>query len=136
MMKAIVCEEYGLPEVREIDKPSIPDDGVLVHVRASSVNPYNWHTATGTPFIARMGGGLRKPKSTTLGSDFAGTVDAVGSGVERFRPGDEVFGAKDGAFAEYVCVSEDGPVAPKPANLTFEQAAAVPLAAITALQAL
>ena len=138
-MKAIVYDKYGSTEVlelREIDKPAVPDDGVLVRVHASSVNPLDWHTMTGLPYVARLQAGLLKPRRTTLGTDFAGTVEAVGDNVKQFQPGDEVFGAKAGAFAEYVCVSEDRAVVPKPANVSFEQAAAVPVAAITALQGL
>ena len=138
-MKAIVYEKYGSPDVlelREIEKPAVTDDGVLVRVRASSVNPTEWYSVTGTPYVARPSMGLRKPKSGRLGTDFAGTVEAVGRNVQRFRPGDEVFGGKGGAFAEYVCVPEDRSVVPKPANVTFEQAAAVPIAALTALQGL
>jgi NADPH:quinone reductase-like Zn-dependent oxidoreductase len=138
-MKAIVREKYGSPEVlefREIDKPAVADDGVLVRVHASSVNPMDWYAMTGLPYIARMQAGLLKPKRRTLGADFAGTVEAVGENVTQFQPGDEVFGVKAGAFAEYVSVSEDRAVAPKPPNVTFEHAAAVPVAAITALQGL
>jgi NADPH:quinone reductase-like Zn-dependent oxidoreductase len=137
-MKAIVYNKYGSPDVlelREIDKPVPTDDEVLVRIRASSVNPAEWYAMTGL-FVARMGMGLLKPKNTRLGVDFAGVVEAVGGNVKQFRPGDEVFGGKNGAFAEYVCVREDRGVALKPANVTFEQAAAVPTAALTALQGL
>jgi NADPH:quinone reductase-like Zn-dependent oxidoreductase len=100
------------------------------------VNPLDWHFIEGTPYVMRpMGVGLRKPKDTRLGVDFAGTVEAVGKNVTKFKPGDEVFGGRTGAFAEYVCVREARAVAAKPANITFEQAASVPIAAITALQA-
>ena len=136
-MKAMVYERYGQPEVlelREIDPPPLTDDGVLVHVRAASVNPFDWHMLTGTPYLARLQAGLRKPKSQVLGVDFAGTVEAVGKDVTAFQPGDDVYGGKGGAFGEYVCVRKS--VAHKPANLSFEEAAAVPMAAITALQAL
>jgi NADPH:quinone reductase-like Zn-dependent oxidoreductase len=136
-MKAIVCERYGSPDVlelREIDKPAVGEDDVLVQVHASSVNPLDWHVVTGTPFIARLTDGLRKPKSSALGVDLAGQVEAVGRNVKRFQPGDEVFGAKRGAFAEYVLAPENLLV-PKPANLGFDQAAAAPVAAVTALQA-
>src|SRR5262249_40944261 len=115
-------------------KPELTDDGVLVRVRAASVNAGDWYTLTGTPYVARVQMGLLKPRSQLLGTDFAGTVEAVGRDVTQFRPGDEAFGGRSGAFAEYVCVSVG--VAPKPANLTFEQAAAVPVAALTALQGL
>ncbi len=105
-------------------------------VRAASVNPYDWHFIEGTPKIMRLGVGLRKPKDTRLGVDFAGTVEAVGKNVTQFKPGDEVFGGRGGAFAEYVCARANRAVALKPANLTFEQAASVNIAGITALQAL
>jgi len=138
-MKALVYERYGPPDVlelREVDKPVVGDDEVLVRVHATSVNPVDWHTMTGTPYLVRLESGLRKPKREVLGVDFAGAVEAVGRNVHRFQPGDEVFGARDGAFAEYVCVREDRAVALKPANVTFEQAAAVPVAALSALQGL
>jgi len=147
-MKAIVRDTYGSEEIlelREVDKPEVTDDGVLVRVRAASVNRGDWYSLTGTPYVARMQLGLLKPKTNRLGVDFAGTVEAVGRDVTQFRPGDEVFGGRSsGAFAEYVCVRVAAPlrrfqsfiVAPKPANLTFEQAAAVPVAALTALQGL
>jgi NADPH:quinone reductase-like Zn-dependent oxidoreductase len=136
-MKAIVRDRYGSFRLGEIDKPPVPDDAVLVRVRASSVNPVDWYDMTGRPYFARfLGGGFRRPKDPRLGSDFAGTVEAVGPGVTRFRPGDDVFGLKGGSYAEYVCVPEDGPMAPKPAGVTFEQAGAVGVAALTALQAL
>jgi NADPH:quinone reductase-like Zn-dependent oxidoreductase len=138
-MKAIVRDTYGSPDVvelREIDRPPVSDDGVLVRVHAASVNPVDWHMLTGTPYLVRMESGLRRPKNDVLGTDFAGTVEAVGKDVKRFQPGDEVFGAKRGALAEYVCVPEDRAMARKPSNVTFQEAAAVPVAAITALQAL
>jgi NADPH:quinone reductase-like Zn-dependent oxidoreductase len=138
-MKAIVRNKFGSPDVLElqdIDRPVAADDEVLVRVRAASVNPADWHSLTGTPYLMRMQGGLRKPKDPRLGVDFAGTVEAVGGSVTQFQPGDEVFGGRNGAFAEYVCVREDRGVVPKPASLTFEQAAAVPVAALTALQGL
>jgi NADPH:quinone reductase-like Zn-dependent oxidoreductase len=137
-MRAIVRNTYGSPDVlelQEIEKPDPTDDEVLVQVRAASVNPADWYTLTG-PFIARIPNGLLKPKSNRLGIDFAGTVEAVGRNVTQFRPGDEVFGGRSGALAEYVCVPEDRAVVLKPANVTFEQAAAVPVAALTALQGL
>jgi NADPH:quinone reductase-like Zn-dependent oxidoreductase len=105
-------------------------------VRAAAVNPLDWHYMRGTPYVMRLGTGLRKPKVTQLGVDFAGTVEAVGKNVTKFKPGDDVFGGRTGAFAEYVTVHEDRAVALKPASLTFEQAAAIPIAAITALQGL
>lgn len=135
-MKAVVHESYGPPEVLkivELEKPEVPDDGVLVRVRASSVNIAEWYGMTGL-FLARLGGGLFKPKDTRLGADFAGVVEAVGKDVSDFKPGDEVFGGRGGAYAEYVTVKKA--IAHKPANITFEEAAAVPTAAITALQGL
>ena len=136
-MKAIVCHRYGSPDVlqlQDVDRPVVKDDGVLVRIHSASVNPLDWHTLTGKPYLLRMTG-LRKPKRAIQGVDAAGRVEAVGRNVTLFQPGDEVFGASSGAFAEYVCVSEDRIVL-KPANLTFEQAAAVPVAAFTALQSL
>jgi NADPH:quinone reductase-like Zn-dependent oxidoreductase len=138
-MKAFVLHSYGAPDVlklTDIDRPEPSDDEVLVRVRATSVQPYDWHGMRGEPYIARlMPGllGLRRPKISIMGADIAGQVEAVGGNVTEFRPGDEVFALlKGGGFAEYVCVREDE-LAPKPTNLSFEQAAAVPLAAITAL---
>src|SRR6266436_7919666 len=138
-MKAIVYCDYGLPNLKlqEIEKPTPADDQLLVRVRAASVNPYDWHFVEGTPKIMRlMGVGLRKPKDTQLGVDFAGTVEAVGKNVTQFKPGDDVFGGRSGAFAEYVCRRAEGAIALKPANITFEQAASVNIAGITALQGL
>ncbi len=135
-MKAVVHESYGPPEVLkivEVEKPAVPDDGVLVRIRASSVNIAEWYGMTGL-FLARLGGGLFKPKNTRLGADFAGVVEAVGKDITDFKPGDEVFGGRGGAFAEYVTVKKA--IAHKPANVTFEEAAAVPTAGITALQGL
>jgi len=125
-------------KLEEIDKPIIPDDGVLVRVHASSVNIVDLFSLTRTAYIARILTGLLKPKREVLGTDFAGTVEAVGKSVTQFQVGDQVFGGRlgCGALAEYVCVPEDGAVVRKPANLTFEQAAVVGVAAITALQAL
>jgi NADPH:quinone reductase-like Zn-dependent oxidoreductase len=141
-MMAVVQDTYGSPDVlelRDIDEPKIKDDQVLVHVHAASVNPADWHLLRGKPYIARLQLGLRKPKDRVLGCDVAGRVEAVGRNVTMLRPGDEVFGSPFmhgfGAFAERVSVSEDL-LAPKPANLSFDQAAAVPLAASTALQGL
>ncbi len=136
-MKAVVYHQYGPPEVlehRDVDNPVPADDEVQVRVHAASVNPLDWYAITGRPYVVRLPGALRRPNEERLGVDFAGTVEAVGKDVTRFRPGDEVFGGRTGAFADYVCVRRA--VAPKPANLTFEQAAAVPVAAITALQGL
>jgi NADPH:quinone reductase-like Zn-dependent oxidoreductase len=139
-MKAVVYHDYGAPdnlELQEIEMPAVKDDEVLVEVHAASVNWHDVHFLTGTPFMARiMAGGLLKPKNRVLGSDVAGRVEAVGANVRQFRPGDEVFGStRHGCFAEYVCVSEEEVVS-KPANLTFEEAAAVGAAASTALQGL
>jgi NADPH:quinone reductase-like Zn-dependent oxidoreductase len=137
-VKAIVFERYGPPDVlqlKEIEKPTPKDNEVLVRVLAASVNAYDWHMMSGKPFLVRlMGGGLLKPKDTLLGSDFAGRVEAIGKDVKQFKPGDEVYGM-GGGFAEYVCRREDR-VALKPVNLSFEEAAAVPMAAVTALQGL
>ncbi len=138
-MKAIVYCDYGLANLKleDVEKPVPSDDQILVKVRAASVNPYDWHFVEGTPKIMRMMGvGLRKPKDTRLGVDFAGTVEAVGKNVTQFKPGDDVFGGKGGAFAEYVCRRAEGAVALKPASITFEQAASVNIAGITALQAI
>lgn len=139
-MKAIVYTRYGPPDVlqfREVEKPEPADDEVLVKVHAASVNPFDWHLMRGEPFPVRLAiGGLLAPKRTILGSDIAGRVEAIGKRIGELRPGDEVFGGVGlGGFAEYVCVSETKLVL-KPANLSFEQAAAVPIAAITALQGL
>src|SRR5213078_3792010 len=137
-MRAIVYCDYGLANLKleDVEKPVPNDDQVLVKVHAASVNPLDWHFIEGTPKIMRaMGVGLRKPKDTRLGVDFAGTVEAVGKNVTQFKAGDEVFGGRDGAFAEYVCPRADRAVTLKPANITFEQAASVNIAGITALQA-
>src|SRR5438445_2816610 len=138
-MKAIVYCDYGSANLKleDIEKPVPNDDQLLVRVRAASVNPYDWHFVEGTPKIMRgMIGGLRKPKDTRLGVDFAGTVEAVGKNVTQFKPGDEVFGGKGGAFAEYVTPRADRAVAVKPANVSFEEAASVNIAGLTALQAI
>jgi NADPH:quinone reductase-like Zn-dependent oxidoreductase len=138
-MKAIVYRCYGPPTVlkfEDIPKPIPADDRVLVKVHAASVNPLDWHYMQGKPYIMRPEAGFGKPASIHMGADFAGTVEAVGKNVTRFKTGDEVFGDRDGAFAEYVSVSEKGAMALKPSNMTMEQAAAVPIAGITALQAL
>lgn len=138
-MKAIVQDEYGPPDVlelREIAAPVVADDDVLVRVHAASANPADWHFMRGVPYVLRPGAGLAKPKNKVLGRDIAGSVEAVGQDVTQFHAGDEVFAnVESGGFAEYACVSESL-LAPKPSNLTFEQAAAVPLAALTALQGL
>ncbi|HEX7373690.1 MAG TPA: NAD(P)-dependent alcohol dehydrogenase [Steroidobacteraceae bacterium] len=138
-MKAALRCEYGAPEVVEIaqvEKPVPGEHEVLVKVRAAAVNPLDWHYLRGTPYLMRLESGLRKPKVTRLGVDFAGVVAAVGPKVTGFKPGDEVFGGRNGSFAEYVIVRDDRAIVPKPASVTFEQAAAVPIAAVTALQAL
>src|SRR6267154_1536413 len=137
-MKAIVYCDYGVANLKlaEIAKPTPTDDQILVKVHAASVNPLDWHFIEGTPMIMRaLGVGLRKPKDTRLGVDFAGTVETVGKNVTQFKPGDEVFGGRDGAFAEYVCRRADRAVTLKPANISFEQAASINIAGITALQA-
>ncbi len=138
-MKAIVYEKYGSPDVlelREVKKPIPKDNEVLIKVHAASVNAYDWHFLTADIFLIRlMGGGLLKPKNTRLGADIAGRVEAVGRNVKQFQPGDEVFGMVRGGFAEYACAPENV-LALKPINLSFEEAAAVPMAAVTALQGL
>jgi NADPH:quinone reductase-like Zn-dependent oxidoreductase len=139
LMKAVVYRCYGPPDVlkvEDIEKPTPKDNQVLVKVRAASVNPLDWHYMRGKPYFMRMMAGFGTPDQPRLGVDFAGTVEAVGPKVTRFKPGDDVFGGRTGAFAEYVTVREDRAVMLKPANVTFEQAASVPIAAITALQAL
>src|SRR3989475_4950482 len=136
-MKAIVYHSYGSPDVlrlEEIEKPTAGDDEVLIKVRAAAVNPLDL-LFRGTSYMVRIMTGLRKPKDTRLGVDMAGQVEAVGRNVTQFKPGDAVFGTCKGAFAEYVCTSESALVV-KPDNVTFEQAASVPIAAITALQGL
>jgi len=139
-MKAVVYTDYGSPdvlEIRDIKRPVPNDDQVLIRVRAASINPLDWHYIEGTPYIMRaFGVGLRKPKDPRLGVDMAGEVEAIGKNVTQFKPGDEVFGGRNGAFAEYVCARADRAIALKPSNITFEQAASVPIAAITALQGL
>jgi len=137
-MKAIVYHRYGSPDVlqwEEIEKPIPGDNEVLIRVRAASVNPLDWHFMRGLPYVVRIPAGLRKPKVTGLGVDVAGQVEAVGRNVTQLKPGDEVFGSCRRAFAEYVCASESSLVM-KPDNVTFEQAASVPVAAFTALQGL
>ncbi|GMQ85971.1 MAG: NAD(P)-dependent alcohol dehydrogenase [Acidimicrobiia bacterium] len=143
-MKAIVYRQYGSPDVLElqdVEKPVVGDDGVLIRVHAASVNRSDWETLTAHPVYVRLGGaGFLKPKRTILGSDIAGRVEAVGDNVTQFRPGDEVFGDilwhGLGGFAEYVSVSENAPLVLKPTSMTFEEAAAIPQAAVLALQGL
>ena len=142
-MKAIVQTEYGSPDVlslAEVDQPLVPDNGVLVKVHAASVDAGVWHLMRGTPFLIRLiYGGVRKPKYTILGSAIAGRVEAVGKAVTQFQPGDEVFGDLSesgfGGFAEYVCAPEAA-LALKPSNLSFEEAATIPVSGLAALQAL
>jgi NADPH:quinone reductase-like Zn-dependent oxidoreductase len=137
-MKAIIQDSYGSAAIlqsREVDVPKIGDEQVLVRVRAAGVNPADWAVMSGLPYVARPVYGLRRPKIDVRGTDVAGTVEAVGSLVTRFEPGDEVFGSADGSYAEYAAADETT-LAPKPANLTFEEAAAVPMAGQVALQAL
>ncbi|MED7927108.1 NAD(P)-dependent alcohol dehydrogenase [Nonomuraea sp. LP-02] len=135
-MKAIRHHAYGGPDVLELQDVPTPEPGdedVLIRVRAAAVNPGDWHLMHGVPYVLRAMSGPSRPKNSALGADFSGQVEAVGRGVTAFRPGDEVFGCAGGTFAEYVTVRQDGPLLPKPAGLTFEQAAAVPTSAVTAL---
>ena len=138
-MKAIVYTKYGSPDVlqlKDVEKPTPKDDEVLIKVYAASVNKYDWHFLTADIFLIRLtGGGLLKPKDTRLGADIAGRVEAVGRNVKQFQPNDEVFGMIQGGFAEYACAPENA-LALKPANSSFEEAAAIPMAAVTALQGL
>ena len=137
-MKAIVYCDYGAPDVLKLEtiaKPVPNDDQVLIKVRAASVNPYDWHFMRGEPYVMRIGNGLRKPKNTRIGVDFSGVVEAVGKNVTQFKPGDEVFGGRSGAFAEYIVMLEKNLI-PKPENISFEQAGAVQIAGLTALQGL
>lgn len=139
-MKAIVYRKFGSPDVlrlEEVEKPAPKDNEILIKVRAASANAFDWRHLRADPFFIRfMGAGLLRPKHTILGADIAGQVEAVGGGVTKFHPGDEVFGDGGyGGFAEYVCVSADRMV-PKPSGITFEEAAAVPMAGLTALQGL
>jgi NADPH:quinone reductase-like Zn-dependent oxidoreductase len=137
-MTAIVQDAYGSPDVlrlREIDTPVIGDDEVLIRVHAAGVDQGVWHLMAGLPYLLRIAGfGLRAPKNPVRGSDVAGRIEAVGDDVTRLRPGDEVFGTCRGSFAQYACARADR-LAPKPSNLTFEQAAAVPISGYAALQA-
>ena len=138
-MKAAVRRCYGSPEVvrlEDVPKPTPADNEVLVKVHAASVNPYDFHVMEGTPYLIRAGIGFGQPQDPRFGVDFAGTVEAVGKKVTRFAPGDEVFGGQEGAFAEYVTMSETDTLALKPDKVSFEQAASLPIAGVTALQAL
>ena len=138
-MKAIVYTKYGSPDVlhlKEVEKPTPKDDEVLIKIHAASVNAYDWHFLTADIFLIRlMGGGLLKPKNTRLGADIAGRIETVGRNIKQFQPGDEVFGMVKGGFAEYACAPESA-LALKPVNTSFDEAAAIPMAAITALQGL
>lgn len=139
VMKAITHRCYGSYEVlrlEDVPRPTPSDEEVLVRVRAAAINPLEWHYVHGVPYIMRLSSGLGRPDDVRLGVDFAGTVEAVGGNVTGFRPGDDVFGGRNGALAEYVVVRQDRIIAHKPANVSFEDAAAVPVAATTALQAL
>jgi NADPH:quinone reductase-like Zn-dependent oxidoreductase len=139
-MKAFVHHEYGSPDVLRLEdvlKPVPGDDQILVRVRAAAVNPLDWHFIEGAPYVARLlAMGALAPEIQRVGVDFAGTVEAVGRNVTHLKPGDDVFGGKTGALGEYVCVSADGAIVLKPPGVTFEQAASVPVAAVTALQGL
>ena len=138
-MKGVVAHCYGAPEVLKLEqvaKPTPADDQLLVKVHAAALNPVDWHTMRGSPYLMRIASGFGAPKDPRVGVDFAGTVEAVGKNVTRFKPGDEVFGGADGAAAEYVVVRDSRGVALKPANVSFEQAASVAVAALTALQGL
>jgi NADPH:quinone reductase-like Zn-dependent oxidoreductase len=138
-MKAFIYRCYGSSEVLELvdlPKPKPADNEILVRIHAAAVNPLDWHYMRGSPYFMRLMAGIGAPKDTRLGVDFAGTVEAVGANVTRFKPGDEVFGGRTGAFAEYVTMPEDRAVVRKPPNVSFEEAAAIPIAAVTALQAL
>ena len=139
LMRAIVYRCYGAPDVlkvENIEKPVPAATQVLVKVRSASVNPYDWHFMRGKPYVMRLEAGIGAPKETRFGVDYAGTVEAVGPDVKTFKRGDEVFGARTGAFAEYVIVREERMIVPKPADVTFEQAASIGIAGTTALQAL
>ena len=137
-MRAILYRCYGPPAVLRLEltpRPVPTDNQILVRVHAAAVNPLDWHFLRGEPYVMRLSSGLGRPAAPQLGVDFAGTVEAVGKDVTRFKPGDAVFGGRNGAFAEYLAVRADRAVVLKPANVSFEEAAAVPVAAITALQA-
>lgn len=139
-MKAVRYRCYGAAgdvlEYRDVEKPVPADDEVLVRVHAAAVNPLDYHYMRGSPYLMRLGTGIGAPKDTRLGVDFSGTVEAVGRDVTKFRTGDEVFGGRSGAFGQYVVVPQDRAIALKPANVSFQEAAGVGIAAVTALQAL
>ena len=138
-MQAIMSRCYGSPDVLKLEtvaKPAPGPDDVLVKVRAAGVNPLDWHYMRGSPYVMRLSSGLGVPAEPRLGVDFAGTVETVGANVSRFKPGDEVFGGGNGAFADYLVIGEDRALAKKPGNMSFAQAATVPIAGVTALQAL
>lgn len=138
-MTAVVYRCYGSSSVLRLEQVDIPqpaDNEMLVRIRAASVNPLDWHYMRGSPYIMRLSSGIGKPNDVRVGVDFSGVVVAAGSDVTRFEIGDEVFGGRNGAFSEYVTVRENGAVVHKPVNVSFEEAAAAPIAAITALQAL
>jgi NADPH:quinone reductase-like Zn-dependent oxidoreductase len=137
-VKAVVCRTHGSPDdlrVEDVDQPAVDDRGVLVRVHSASINPADFFTLTPVAYAGRAIASRFKPKPVIVGTDFSGTVEAVGQGVTRFRVGDEAFGFRQGAFAEYVCVPEDAAIAHKPPNVSMAQAAGVPIAATTALQA-
>jgi len=137
-MKAVVYTRYGSPDVlqlMDIEKPAPKEDEVLIKIHAASVNAYDWHLLRAKPFLARFMSGLLRPKNRILGADFAGTIEAAGKNAKQYQPGDEVYGCRQGSFAEYMCSREER-LAMKSTNLSFEQAAAAPMAALTALQAL
>lgn len=138
-VQAIIYSCYGPPEVlqlAQVAKPIPADDEVLVKIHAASVNPLDWHYMRGSPYFMRLMSGIGVPSEQRLGADYAGTVESIGSNVTKFKPGDAVFGGRTGAFAQYVVAGEDRSTAMKPANMTFEQAASLPIAAISALQAI
>ncbi|MCH9695642.1 MAG: NAD(P)-dependent alcohol dehydrogenase [Gammaproteobacteria bacterium] len=138
-MTAVLYNCYGGPEVLQtttVAKPVPADNEVLVKVRAAAVNPLDWHFMRGSPYLMRLMSGLGKPEDERMGVDFAGVVESVGKDVTRYAPGDEVFGGRSGAFAEYLLIPEDRGMAHKPANVTFEQAATVAIAGVTAIEAL
>jgi NADPH:quinone reductase-like Zn-dependent oxidoreductase len=138
-MQAVVYRCYGSPQVVKLERTAKPvpkDNQVLVRVRAASVNPYDWHFMRGAPYFMRLAVGVGAPKDSRLGVDFAGTIEALGKNVHRFKVGDEVFGGAEGAFGQYVTVREAGAITAKPAGVSFDEAAATPIAAITALEGL